>query len=74
MLANERSITLSEAAKVLPEVNGRRPHAATVWRWARKGINGVRLETCRVGGRYVTSIEALERFSRKLNSERAVPA
>lgn len=63
MLHDEQIVTFSEAAKALPKVNGRRPHASTIWRWARKGISGIRLETLRLGGRFVTSLEALERFS-----------
>jgi len=66
MLHDEQIITFSEAAKSLPAINGRKPHASTIWRWARKGVNGIRLETRRLGGRFVTSLEALERFSEKL--------
>lgn len=66
MLYDEDLLTFSEAAKNLPTIDGRRAHASTIWRWARKGIQGVKLETLRVGGRFVTSAEALERFSRKL--------
>ena len=66
MLHDEHIVTFSEAAKALPKINGRRPHASTLWRWARKGISGVHLETRRLGGRFVTSLEALERFSATL--------
>ena len=63
MLHDEQIVTFSEAARGLPPVNGRRLHASTIWRWARKGISGVHLETLRLCGRFVTSLEALERFS-----------
>lgn len=66
MLISETILSFSEAAKALPKINGRRPHATTLWRWARKGLKGVRLETRRVGARFVTSAEALERFSEAL--------
>lgn len=66
MLRDEQILTFSEAAKTLPRVNGRRPHASTLWRWARKGIQGIHLETRRLGGRFVTSLEALDRFSERL--------
>ena len=66
MLCDEQIVTFSEATKVLPKVNGHRPHASTIWRWARKGVHGIRLETRRLGGRFVTSIEALDRFSEAL--------
>lgn len=38
------------------------PHVATLHRWRLRGVNGVRLETLKVGGRRVTSLEALQRF------------
>lgn len=66
MLQNERVLTFAEAAKALPRVNGKRPHTSTLWRWARKGCRGVYLEVRRFGGRYVTSIEALDRFGEQL--------
>jgi hypothetical protein len=47
----------------------RRVSAATWWRWATKGVRGVRLETVALGGRRYTSAEALARFTRALNSE-----
>ena len=66
MLFDEQPLSLSDAAKALPRINGKRPHSSTLWRWARKGLQGVKLETRRLGGRFVTSIEALERFSKQL--------
>ena len=66
MLNNEQILTFSEAANALPPIGGKRPHASTIWRWARKGCRGVRLEVRRLGGRFVTSIEALDRFSKTL--------
>ena len=66
MLHDEQVLTFSQAAKTLPHLNGKRPHTSTLWRWARKGIGGVFLETRRLGGRFVTSAEAIERFSKAL--------
>ena len=66
MLQNEKVLTFSEATRALPPVNGKRPHSSTIWRWARKGVQGVRLETRRLGGKFVTSVEALERFAKAL--------
>ncbi len=34
----------------------------TVWRWRQRGIRGIRLETCLVGGRRYTSRESFNRF------------
>lgn len=66
MLQNEQILTFAEAAKTLPPLNGRRVHTSTIWRWARKGVQGIHLETRRLGGRFVTSAEALERFTAAL--------
>ncbi len=61
-------LSLAEAARVVPAFRPGKPtHAATLWRWAAKGVrldNGtiVRLETCRIGGRQMTSRAALGRF------------
>ena len=72
MLNTERICTFTEATKALPKLNGRRPHPSTIWRWARKGVKGVRLESRRIGGRFVTSQEALERFAERL-ADVAIP-
>lgn len=66
MLATERIVTFTEAPDHLPRVGGKKIHSSAVWRWARKGIRGVRLECRRIGGRFVTSVEALERFTKAL--------
>ena len=66
MLNTEQVLTFTEASKVLPPIGGKRTHPSTLWRWARKGVRGVKLETRRLGGRFVTSIEALDRFSKDL--------
>lgn len=66
MLNDERILTFSQATKSLPSIGGKPPHSSTIWRWARKGISGVHLEVRRIGGRFVTSAEALERFTAAL--------
>ena len=55
----ESLLTLNQAAHSLPG----RPHVSTIHRWRFRGVRGVQLETCMVGGRRYTSREALERFS-----------
>ena len=50
--------TLTAAAKSLPN----RPNVATLWRWRTAGCRGVKLETILIGGRRMTSREALTRF------------
>ena len=59
--------TLSETAARLPRLRGKRLHASTLWRWTSRGIRGVRLEHMKLGGRIITSLEAVQRFSERLN-------
>jgi len=62
----EELLSLSEAAKRVPTLNGRRIHSSTIFRWCRRGLRGVRLEYIRVGRRMATTAEALDRFYRDL--------
>jgi hypothetical protein len=57
-IGTEALITINEAAKALPS----RPHIAPVWRWVYHGCRGVKLETVSIGGRRMTSQEAIARF------------
>jgi len=61
-IENETIVSLTEATKILPRVNGKRPAISTLWRWCRKGLRGVHLEYIRVGRNIATSREALNRF------------
>ncbi len=65
---NESYLTLREAARYFPT----RPHLATVWRWAAKGVKGVRLETVVVGGQRFTTAEACDRFIAQLNGAKVL--
>lgn len=60
-------ISLQEATRHVPGRDG--PHASyeTLRRWATKGYRGVRLETLRIGGRMMTTTEALQRFFEALS-------
>lgn len=55
-------VSLAEAARGLPPIDGVpvRPH--TVWRWCKTGLRGKRLEHIRRGGRLATTREAVQRF------------
>ena len=64
---NETLISLSGAGRKIP-VDANPIDPSTIWRWARKGRRGIKLETIRLGGRTVTSIEAVARFLTALNS------
>ena len=55
-LLTEEVISFSEAAR---ELN---VHVATVHRWRQRGIQGTRLEAVRIGGKILTTRQALGRF------------
>jgi hypothetical protein len=58
---------LAKATKWLPtRREDRPPHASCLFRWARYGLRGEKLETIRVGGTLCTSRQALERFFARL--------
>jgi hypothetical protein len=59
-ITKERLIPFDSAAGFL--ASGSRPTYSTWWRWWRQGIRGVHLETVLVGGRRLTTAEAVERF------------
>ncbi len=65
-LQSETVMSLTEAAKTLPPIDGRRIHVSTLWRWTRKGVRGVQLEHVRLGHRVCTSVEAVQRFAEAL--------
>ena len=54
----ESRIRVSQIGEHLPF----KPSPATRWRWALRGIRGVRLETLKIGRVRYTSVEALHRF------------
>lgn len=66
-ISTEQLITLAQAARLRPgSRRGRPTHPSTVYRWAVRGIRGVRLEIIRIGGMTYTSVEALQRFADRL--------
>lgn len=59
--------SLAVAARGLPKRRAGRPvHASTLFRWASRGIKGIRLEVLKVGGTTCTSAAALQRFFQRL--------
>ena len=66
-------------AIAVERATGQRPHPSTLHRWRLRGIAGVRLETVRVGGRRLCSVEAVRRFvdrvtlARDVASSKAAP-
>src|SRR5262245_53624302 len=83
ILLAETLVGLCEAARRLPPGRGGRPVSfSCVLRWITDGVSGpdgrrVKLEGVRVGGRWLTSEEALarwaERLTPRLDAERAAP-
>lgn len=67
-LKNETTITLTQAARLLPPSRRGRPVTLScILRWLINGVRTasgvVRLEGMRLGGRWLTSEEALQRFA-----------
>ena len=62
----------AKASNIPGHRGGTRLNGATVWRFIHKGkiVNGelIRLEAVRVGDRWLTSVEALNRFFTKLTA------
>jgi hypothetical protein len=71
-LQSEELLSLSDAAKRLPPHRRGRPvHPSCIFRWIFEGVRlpsreRVRLEAVRLGGRWLTSVEALQRFAERL--------
>lgn len=58
-------IPLAKIARSLPK----KPSPACLWRWHRKGVNGIKLETVVVGGRRFTTERSWAAFVRGTTSE-----
>ncbi len=65
-LQTEKLIPLADVPKLklIPRRRrgGGRLDISTVYRWAQRGLRGIRLETIQVGGQRCTSVESLGRF------------
>lgn len=55
-VAFETRVSLTKAAQLYDVA------LSTTYRWHLRGVSGVKLETTRIGGKRVTTLEALERF------------
>ena len=67
----EELLTFAQAARHA-RPRGSKPAApSSLWRWHKKGIAGVRLETICVGGIRLTSVEALQRFFDQVTAAKA---
>ncbi len=62
-LIGERLVRLHTVPILLADhVSGRKPSLGAVYRWVKKGVRGVHLETVRLPWGLATSVEAVERF------------
>jgi len=69
-IGKENLITLKDAADLLPRRRrGKKPSFTCLWRWAEKGVRGVKLDVIRVGATLCTSHEALQRFCNALTEK-----
>lgn len=67
-IRTEELVTFREAARRLPpRRGGRHAHVATFYRWALRGIRGIKLEIIQIAGSRCTSMEALQRFFDRLD-------
>jgi hypothetical protein len=71
-LTTESTLSLTQATHLLPQGRrGAKPTLSCILRWVLKGARSpagdiVRLEAIRLGGRWVTSREAIQRFAERL--------
>jgi hypothetical protein len=79
-LRNETTISLAQAALKFPPYRlGRPVTASCILRWVLSGVKvpgggRVKLEAVRLGGRWLTSVEALERFAARQTPGLDAPA
>jgi hypothetical protein len=75
IVAEETVFPLGDVPKHLSIIRGgKKLHKATAFRWAARGIRGVKLETIRVGGSLCTTLRALQEFCERLSQTDGQPA
>jgi hypothetical protein len=71
-LTAESTLSLEAAARLVPPSRGaKRTHLSTMLRWVLTGARGpagerIKLDAVRLGGKWITSREALQRFTERL--------
>ena len=68
-LLAEGLVELAKAAACFADARGRKPHTATLRRWAKSGCRGYKLETTFLGNRLMTSRQAAARFLAAINGD-----
>ena len=65
-MMKETVLTLAQAAKRVPGPKGN-ISPATIYRWVKEGVHGRKLEAFTIGGRMLTTVEALARFAQPVD-------
>ena len=69
-ITKEELITFGGLVKILPRrPRGKPTHISTFCRWRFRGLKGIKLEAVRVGGVWMTSMEAFQRFTDRLTAQ-----
>jgi hypothetical protein len=76
-LPKEHTLSLAQATHeplFPPGRNGAKPSLSCILRWILTGVKGptgqfIRLEAVRLGGRWITSREAIQRFAERLTPQ-----
>lgn len=63
MVSDSSWLSLTEAAKALPPIGGKRIHPSSLWRWCRRGVRGLKLRYARFGGRIAVQLSDIETFA-----------
>jgi len=61
-IRDEGPISLEEACQYVPGFRGECAGTGTLLRYCLQGLHGIKLESCRIGGKRRTSYEAIVRF------------
>lgn len=67
-LLREHLISPAEATKFFPRVNGHKAHVSRIYRYMKRGLRGVVLESVQAGSLRCTSLESIRRFQSRLSA------
>lgn len=72
--SDEQLLTLNQARRLpwLPKRGGKAPDLCTMYRWARKGVKGIRLEVTAGPSGLLTTEAALRAFFNHISQQRNV--
>ena len=66
-----RYLSITAVAKRVRPAGGKAPHTKTIFRWIRKGVNGVRLHAVKAGRTWLVPESSLEAFTAALAAKAA---